>query len=95
MDLYTDIFFRKAEFLILNRIADYLPYFQILYLKKIFRFAYLVQDGDIIDQGRKTPDLLIGFFDKMLPGLMINLLDRKSTRLNSSHTDISRMPSSA
>ena len=24
-----------------------------------------------------------------------NLLDRKSTRLNSSHTDISRMPSSA
>ena len=25
----------------------------------------------------------------------LNLLDRKSTRLNSSHTDISRMPSSA
>ena len=25
----------------------------------------------------------------------VNLLDRKSTRLNSSHTDISRMPSSA
>ena len=24
-----------------------------------------------------------------------NLIDRKSTRLNSSHTDISRMPSSA
>ena len=24
-----------------------------------------------------------------------NILDRKSTRLNSSHTDISRMPSSA
>ena len=26
---------------------------------------------------------------------IINLTDRKSTRLNSSHTDISRMPSSA
>ena len=26
---------------------------------------------------------------------VIKLLDRKSTRLNSSHTDISRMPSSA
>ena len=25
----------------------------------------------------------------------LNILDRKSTRLNSSHTDISRMPSSA
>ena len=28
-------------------------------------------------------------------GLGLNFLDRKSTRLNSSHTDISRMPSSA
>ena len=28
-------------------------------------------------------------------GLSIGLRDRKSTRLNSSHTDISRMPSSA
>ena len=27
--------------------------------------------------------------------LLAGLLDRKSTRLNSSHTDISRMPSSA
>ena len=29
------------------------------------------------------------------PGLYTGLRDRKSTRLNSSHTDISRMPSSA
>ena len=28
-------------------------------------------------------------------GPMTNVTDRKSTRLNSSHTDISRMPSSA
>ena len=28
-------------------------------------------------------------------GLFVKELDRKSTRLNSSHTDISRMPSSA
>ena len=27
--------------------------------------------------------------------LLVGVLDRKSTRLNSSHTDISRMPSSA
>ena len=32
----------------------------------------------------------------LLPGTVLSLLlDRKSTRLNSSHTDISRMPSSA
>ncbi len=30
-----------------------------------------------------------------LPGRFAELRDRKSTRLNSSHTDISRMPSSA
>ncbi len=29
------------------------------------------------------------------PTLFVKILDRKSTRLNSSHTDISRMPSSA
>ena len=32
---------------------------------------------------------------EMMDVRMSNLLDRKSTRLNSSHTDISRMPSSA
>ena len=33
--------------------------------------------------------------DKARRNTIANLLDRKSTRLNSSHTDISRMPSSA
>ena len=31
----------------------------------------------------------------VLPPAVLGLIDRKSTRLNSSHTDISRMPSSA
>ena len=37
------------------------------------------------------------FAAKAMQGIMTdpNLSDRKSTRLNSSHTDISRMPSSA
>ena len=33
--------------------------------------------------------------DEMLANADINVVDRKSTRLNSSHTDSSRMPSSA
>ena len=33
--------------------------------------------------------------DKNFTNQFLNILDRKSTRLNSSHTDISRMPSSA
>ena len=32
---------------------------------------------------------------EILPGTSRGIRDRKSTRLNSSHTDISRMPSSA
>ena len=33
--------------------------------------------------------------ERTLPKIKESALDRKSTRLNSSHTDISRMPSSA
>ena len=40
-------------------------------------------------QGRDGVDLFLVRFDKA------DTQDRKSTRLNSSHTDISRMPSSA
>ena len=39
---------------------------------------------------------LFGLFDLFVGGAFSNAaIDRKSTRLNSSHTDISRMPSSA
>ena len=36
-----------------------------------------------------------GDLDRRKPGTSRHVTDRKSTRLNSSHTDISRMPSSA
>ena len=41
-----------------------------------------------------TIDSKIEIFPETASGL-ISIRDRKSTRLNSSHTDISRMPSSA
>ena len=47
---------------------------------------------------RRKPDLIYvnqaGATRSVMPSAML-LRDRKSTRLNSSHTDISRMPSSA
>ncbi len=41
----------------------------------------------------RTPELIL--LDVMMPKRNGFDVDRKSTRLNSSHTDISRMPSSA
>ena len=40
-------------------------------------------------------DLLTELLDMGLTGFRLNLSDRKSTRLNSSHSASSRMPSSA
>ena len=48
--------------------------------------TYLVQTVMNYDE---TPELLVTANENEI------ILDRKSTRLNSSHTDISRMPSSA
>ena len=49
--------------------------------------------GTMLRQARRTaenPDMQEGDMDDFL-----NQLDRKSTRLNSSHSSVSRMPSSA
>ena len=53
--------------------------------------------------GRLDEDRIVTFLedyfeasrDIQLQGIVLTIPDRKSTRLNSSHTDISRMPSSA
>ena len=48
-------------------------------------------------ESRLQPDIFIhpGFLGDAWHGDRVEVADRKSTRLNSSHTDISRMPSSA
>ena len=63
-----------------------------------FRESYPVAEG--LENRMSTPE--IPFFGKEILEMAIaallqgeNLLDRKSTRLNSSHEWISRMPSSA
>ena len=47
------------------------------------------------DLGYSAPTLTGTEYVAKYPGSRGNSIDRKSTRLNSSHTDISRMPSSA
>ena len=55
----------------------------------------------IVGQEAVIEELLIALFSKGhcllegVPGLAKTLIDRKSTRLNSSHIPLSRMPSSA
>ena len=50
---------------------------------------------DLLMQGRSVDSLKHMKVDASVNLEKAALLDRKSTRLNSSHTDISRMPSSA
>ena len=62
--------------------------------------AALVMTAKAINASRQIACLIVAFNWSQLLGFIIialpaALLDRKSTRLNSSHTDISRMPSSA
>ena len=60
------------------------------------RTIWLAADGrgvEIIDQTRLPHDFVVARLDSLEHAE--TAIDRKSTRLNSSHTDISRMPSSA
>ena len=50
-----------------------------------WQFAGLFQAAGVVAEVGEWPSV----------GLLLNGLDRKSTRLNSSHTTVSRMPSSA
>ena len=69
-------------------------------IKSTDRLNSIESDLNIIDKGIYTKDSLIQervkLFNNYFSAISNNLYgDRKSTRLNSSHTDISRMPSSA
>ena len=74
--------------------------------KKSLGLRYRARSGETLDRllveafalvreaGRRTLGLR-HFEVQLLGGAAMHHRDRKSTRLNSSHTDISRMPSSA
>ena len=54
-------------------------------------YPYVERDIAII----VSKDITVEQAKKIIQGIDSDIIDRKSTRLNSSHTDISRMPSSA
>ena len=45
--------------------------------------------------GYRADDLVAAYQGRTIRGMVIDTVDRKSTRLNSSHLAVSRMPSSA
>ncbi len=63
---------------------DALPIFDVI-IQKIMSNNLIANQQDVLSFGAQVPLLVTLFF----------LADRKSTRLNSSHSDSSRMPSSA
>ena len=68
-------------------------------IRNIKMLEAILQEGDILYNAQVFDDenVISQDFDELHVLGLENLLkiDRKSTRLNSSHTDISRMPSSA
>ena len=96
----TFIYGRKGYYNV-EAIMDYLKllqnleYIEIVDIKRKFKYLLKI---DILEKGgdnlyRENIQIFINALaDKTIPSVYP---DRKSTRLNSSHTDISRMPSSA
>ena len=55
----------------------------------------ILQVADAKSQALKMVSEVGELCDAVAKGDMVNIIDRKSTRLNSSHIPLSRMPSSA
>ena len=63
-------------------------------IKHIAKLARLRIEDDQLDKFESEMENIVGMVEK-LPDIQDEMTDRKSTRLNSSHNVISRMPSSA
>ena len=63
--------------------------------KSAVHFRYIAQRGKMSEDGTTTSNLLSATYDWIIVDQIEDPEDRKSTRLNSSHIAVSRMPSSA
>ena len=77
----------------LNVIAGMLVAFVLAWLVWAM-FSWLITKL-LRESALNAPDRVLGAVFGLLRGLLVALTDRKSTRLNSSHSQQSRMPSSA
>ena len=92
-----------------HQVAAAISYYALLSLLPLLYFSVLIA-GTLIGSSERATTEVLDLFGKIFPGPVPGLTtqiqalvggsriingDRKSTRLNSSHTDISRMPSSA
>ena len=73
----------------IQRRPELFPVLRVLVDRKSFAGQFLILGSASGALLRQSSETLAGRME------MLHLRDRKSTRLNSSHTDISRMPSSA
>ena len=92
--LANTIYNQLSSWIVNSRILDLTSGFRAVDAKKFLEFLYLLPNGFSYPTTITMSFFRAGYALAYVP-IEAKQRDRKSTRLNSSHTDISRMPSSA